>query len=532
MWTTYRGVLVSFRGEVEALLYERDDWLQQSAILARSALDIRPGDAKWVMDFGEDTVRLYTNLFHQDPRPSVRSEVVKLFWLCECRESVLDAQKQLFRDAIYDSDPGIVRQAIRAAGDLQINDSTMGGRILLMFLVLAILSIPLSMSIYQAWRFARTNKDLALQLKQVQALSEKTLQQEKEKQLMLENRKEELEREVEVRTHELKMEKKKSDDLLLNILPSETAEELKETGAAQAKSFPAVTVMFTDFKDFTRATEKLSAESLVKEINTCYSAFDEIISRHSIEKIKTMGDSYMCAGGLPVNNDTHPDDVILAALEMQEFIRVHMDERKRQGLPFFEIRLGIERLEDVVRARVHADAGRPTEAYHDLGQSVSVFELLGERHQAGLSYLELGRLAVAAGARSRATRYLTDAIAIFEALGAAPDLAEARQAIAETPPAAVGGYVGVQMDGEDALVRLRDSGVSAIACVKALTELQATEVAGASVLWLMACCPRLLLPRAQMWDRAGVMVRWRVGRQLSLRVAVCRPAVVLVMFQP
>jgi len=106
-----------------------------------------------------------------------------------------------------------------------------------------------------------------------------------------------------------------------------------------------------------------------------------------------------------------------------------------------------------LRGRLNRTAGRSTEAYHDFGQSVSVFELLGERHQAGLSYLELGRLAVAAGARSRATRYLGDAIAIFEALGAAPDLAEARQAMAETPPAATGGYVGVQMDGEDALVR-------------------------------------------------------------------------------
>jgi len=106
-----------------------------------------------------------------------------------------------------------------------------------------------------------------------------------------------------------------------------------------------------------------------------------------------------------------------------------------------------------LRGRLNRSSGRSTEAYHDLGQSVSVFELLGERHQAGLSYLELGRLAALAGARSRANRYLNDAIAIFEALGAEPDLAEARNALAESPAAATGGYVGVQMDGEDALVR-------------------------------------------------------------------------------
>jgi len=107
-----------------------------------------------------------------------------------------------------------------------------------------------------------------------------------------------------------------------------------------------------------------------------------------------------------------------------------------------------------LRGRLHAAAGLATEAYHDFGQSVSVFDLLGEGYQTGLSYLELGRLAAAAGARSRATRYLTDAATIFESLGAAPDLADARDAIRQVPSSsATGRYVGVQMDGDDALVR-------------------------------------------------------------------------------
>src|SRR5688500_10580080 len=106
-----------------------------------------------------------------------------------------------------------------------------------------------------------------------------------------------------------------------------------------------------------------------------------------------------------------------------------------------------------LRGRLHAAAGRATEAYHDFGQSVSVFDLLGEGYQSGLSYLELGRLAAAAGARSRATRYLTDAVAIFEALGAAPDLADAHTALNHVPAVTTGGYLGVQMDGDDALVR-------------------------------------------------------------------------------
>lgn len=106
-----------------------------------------------------------------------------------------------------------------------------------------------------------------------------------------------------------------------------------------------------------------------------------------------------------------------------------------------------------VRGRLHAVAGRSTEAYHDFGQSVSVFELLGERYQAALSNLELGRLAAAAGARSRATRYLSDAVAQFESLGATPDVHDARAALNAMPVTATGGFVGVQMDGDDALVR-------------------------------------------------------------------------------
>ena len=106
-----------------------------------------------------------------------------------------------------------------------------------------------------------------------------------------------------------------------------------------------------------------------------------------------------------------------------------------------------------LRGRLHAQAGRATEAYHDLGQSVSVFDLLGEKYQAALSYLELGKLAGKAGARSRATRYLSDALAIFESLDAQPDLQETRAAIAAIPSAATGAFVGVQPDGEAALVR-------------------------------------------------------------------------------
>ncbi len=136
-------------------------------------------------------------------------------------------------------------------------------------------------------------------------------------------------------------EKKRSDELLLNILPEETAQELKATGTAKAKSFESVSVLFTDFKNFTQASERLTATELVEEINYCYSEFDRIVTKYNIEKIKTIGDAYMCAGGLPVSNKTHPEDVVRAGLEMQAFILKNKEERIKQNKPFFELRLGI-----------------------------------------------------------------------------------------------------------------------------------------------------------------------------------------------
>src|SRR5258705_6887187 len=136
-------------------------------------------------------------------------------------------------------------------------------------------------------------------------------------------------------------EKKRSDELLHNILPEETAQELKTNGSAEAKSYDLVTVMFTDFKDFTQASETMDARELVKEINHCYSEFDKIIDRHNIEKIKTIGDSYMCAGGLPVINKTNAVDVVKAALEIQQFMHRHKEEREKASRSFFQIRIGI-----------------------------------------------------------------------------------------------------------------------------------------------------------------------------------------------
>ncbi len=139
----------------------------------------------------------------------------------------------------------------------------------------------------------------------------------------------------------LQKEKDRSDELLLNILPSEVAEELKMHGQSEARDFEQVTVLFTDFKEFTQASENLSAKELVGEINTCFRAFDGIIEKHGIEKIKTIGDSYMAAGGLHEPRRTEVKDVILAGLEMQQFLVERKKVRMNKNLPAFEMRVGI-----------------------------------------------------------------------------------------------------------------------------------------------------------------------------------------------
>ena len=135
--------------------------------------------------------------------------------------------------------------------------------------------------------------------------------------------------------------KLRSDQLLLNILPAETAEELKNTGSAKAKDFEATTIMFTDFKNFTLISEELDAQELVNLIHYCYTAFDRIITRYGIEKIKTIGDSYMCAGGLSGDASAKAEDVVRAALDIRDFMETEKERRKWTGLPFFDIRIGI-----------------------------------------------------------------------------------------------------------------------------------------------------------------------------------------------
>ena len=131
-------------------------------------------------------------------------------------------------------------------------------------------------------------------------------------------------------------EKNRSDELLLNILPEEVAEELKKTGTAQAKDYKHVSVLFTDFVGFTAISEKLSPVELVHEIHYCFTAFDEIIERNGLEKIKTIGDAYLAVCGMPNENINHAKSTVQAAIEIMDFINKRMIEGGK-----FKIRIGI-----------------------------------------------------------------------------------------------------------------------------------------------------------------------------------------------
>ncbi|MFT6727514.1 MAG: class 3 adenylate cyclase/ligand-binding sensor domain-containing protein [Flavobacteriales bacterium] len=150
-----------------------------------------------------------------------------------------------------------------------------------------------------------------------------------------------LENTVLKRTEELRYEKKKSDDLLLNILPASTADELKEKGAAEARNYDEATVLFSDFKGFTQLTEEIEAKRLVESLHQFFESFDQASAKYEIEKIKTIGDSYMCASGIPTPMADHAKNMVLFGLEMLEITEKINQTRQREGLAAWPIRIGI-----------------------------------------------------------------------------------------------------------------------------------------------------------------------------------------------
>ncbi len=139
----------------------------------------------------------------------------------------------------------------------------------------------------------------------------------------------------------LAREQQKSDELLRNILPHDVAEELKRNGRVEPVHYEAVSVLFTDFVGFTKIAKQMPPADLLGELDFFFTAFDAIVERRGLEKLKTIGDAYMCAGGIPTVSTTHAMDTVWAAWEMQAFMAETTKERAAQGKPCWHLRIGI-----------------------------------------------------------------------------------------------------------------------------------------------------------------------------------------------
>ena len=141
--------------------------------------------------------------------------------------------------------------------------------------------------------------------------------------------------------NQISKERDKSDKLLLNILPKRIANELKKNSKVPPRKYEKVSVLFTDFVGFTKIAELLTEDELIAELDRYFNAFDAIIEKYNLEKIKTIGDSYMCAGGVPSPNTTNAFDAVKAGLEIAEYVSKDVEKKKAQGKPYWETRIGI-----------------------------------------------------------------------------------------------------------------------------------------------------------------------------------------------
>ncbi len=195
---------------------------------------------------------------------------------------------------------------------------------------------------------------------------------------LLENQKEEIEEQKRL----IEEEQEKSERLLLNILPFEVARQLKSKGKAGTRFYRHVTVLFTDFKDFSKNTHELEPTDLVAILDDYFAKFDEITGKHYLEKIKTIGDAYMCAGGLPLRNKSNPVDAVLAGLEIQDYI-LRLKSNPKPGIPAWELRIGIH-----TGPVVAGVVGRKKFAYDIWGETVNAaarMENLGEINLVNIS---------------------------------------------------------------------------------------------------------------------------------------------------
>ncbi len=218
---------------------------------------------------------------------------------------------------------------------------------------------------------------------------------------------------IKAQKEEIEKEKKRSDALLLNILPAEVAEELKNHDSAEARYFSNVTVLFTDFIDFTTTADRLTPKELVSELHACFKAFDDIMGKYDIEKIKTVGDAYLAVCGLPAEDPMHAQKVVKAAIEIRDFIK---DRKAQLGDTTFDVRIGInsgsvvagivgvkkfaydiwgDTVNTAARMEQSSEAGRIniSETTHELVKDEFDFEFRGEIYAKGKGMLKMYYLA-------------------------------------------------------------------------------------------------------------------------------------------
>ncbi|OMP29982.1 adenylate/guanylate cyclase domain-containing protein [Mangrovimonas sp. DI 80] len=172
----------------------------------------------------------------------------------------------------------------------------------------------------------------------------------------------------------LQIEKERSDNLLLNILPKEVAQELKELGKSEPRKFESVTILFSDFQDFTKLTASIPATKLVVELHDIFGAFDDIMDEFGIEKIETIGDAYLAASGLPQGNPDHAINCVRAAFNMVEFLEL----RNKNSDIQWNMRIGIH--SGPVIAGV---VGKKKFAYDLFGDSVNTASRIETNGQVG-----------------------------------------------------------------------------------------------------------------------------------------------------
>lgn len=273
-------------------------------------------------------------------RQKAETEKQKLLTQVQQREATLQAEKARSSQKIAQEERK-AKEASLEKGKLQ--EDKLKQQFWINLLAIGIVVLILGI-LFFVNRTLRQSKKLNNELAKKNNIIVETNQVLQDKQEEINTQNEELNKTNEELSATLELvekEKEKSDALLLNILPSQTAQELKETGRAVPKYYDMVSVLFTDFKGFTQITEKLEPQQVIEELNRCFLAFDEICEKYNLEKIKTIGDSYMCAGGIPIANNSNPEDCVSAGLEMQAWMENWKAEKTAKGETAWELRLGI-----------------------------------------------------------------------------------------------------------------------------------------------------------------------------------------------